>query len=75
MTRRALDILRPAAPPTGMRALTVALMAEKGLDTADAALVNWTMEKLRVSMRRQWQYGIVVREKGRKLTMMWSVTL
>lgn len=73
MTRGALDILRRSGQPMGLRALTVALMADKGLDTADRALVGRTMEKLRVSLTRQAAAGIVRREKGLGLTMVWSV--
>lgn len=73
MIRGALDILRRAGAPMGLRTVTVALMADKGIDTADAALVNRTMEKLRVSLTRQWQQGIVAREKGPGLTVVWSI--
>ena len=73
MTRGALDILRRAGRPMGLRAITVALMAEKGMDTADSALVNRTMDKLRVSLTRQWQHGIVRREKGPWQSVGWSV--
>jgi hypothetical protein len=61
MTRGALDNLRRAGQPMGLRALTVELMTDKGMDSADGALVNRAMEKLRVSLTRQWQHGIVVR--------------
>jgi hypothetical protein len=57
----------------GLRALTVALMAKRGMDVADAALLNRTTEKLRVSLTRQWEHGIVVREMGPRLTVMWTV--
>ena len=73
MTRGALDILRRAGQPMGLRALTVALMGEKGMDTADAALVNRTLEKLRVSLTRQWQHGIVRREKGPGWSATWGI--
>jgi hypothetical protein len=58
----------------GLRALTVALRAEKSMDTADHALVGRTMEKLRVSLTRQWQHGVVRRDKGPGLSVVWSVT-
>jgi hypothetical protein len=74
MTRGALDILRRAGQPMGLRALTVALMGDKGMDTTDRELVNRTMEKLRVSLTRQWQHGIVTREKGPELAVVWSVS-
>jgi hypothetical protein len=73
MTRGALDILRRAGQPMGLRAITVALMTDKGMATIDPALVNRTMEKLRVSLTRQWQHGIVTRENGPRLTAVWSV--
>jgi hypothetical protein len=74
MTRGALDILRRAGQPMGLRALTIALMAEKGMDVADAALVNRTMEKLRVSLTRQWENGIVRREPGAAATVVWAIS-
>jgi hypothetical protein len=74
MTRGALDILRRAGQPMGLRALTVTLMADKGMDTADLALVNRTMEKLRVSLTRQWQHGIVGRDKGPGLRALWKIS-
>jgi hypothetical protein len=43
------------------------------MDTADRALVNRTMEKLRVSLTRQWRHGVVTREKGPGRTMVWGV--
>jgi hypothetical protein len=73
MTRGALDILRRAGQPMGIRALTVALMADKGMDAADRALVNRTMEKMRVSLTRQAAAGIVRRERGPGWTMVWSI--
>jgi hypothetical protein len=73
MTRGALDILRRAGRPMGLRALTVALMTEKGMETADPALVNRTMEKLRVSLTRQWQHGVVTREKGPGWSVVWNI--
>ena len=73
MTRGALDMLRRAGAPMGLRAITMALMARKDMDVADRALVGRTMEKLRVSLTRQWQNGIVRREKGPGLKMVWSV--
>ena len=73
MTRGALDILRRAGQPMGLRAVTVALMAGKGMDTADRAAVRREMEKLRVSLTRQAAAGIVRREKGPGWTTVWSV--
>lgn len=73
MTRGALDILRRAGQPMGLRALTVALMAEKGMDVVDRAMVNRTMEKLRVSLTRQWQHGIVTRERGPGWSVAWGI--
>jgi hypothetical protein len=74
MTRGAVDILRRAGEPMGLRAITVALMTEKGMDTADRALVGRTMEKLRVSLTRQWQHGIVTRELGQGQSVVWVVS-
>jgi hypothetical protein len=58
----------------GMRALTVAVMTEMDQDTTDAALVNRNLEKLRVAMTKQRQYGIVRRELGPGPSVaIWSV--
>jgi hypothetical protein len=46
------------------RALTVAVMAEQGQDTPDAALMHRNMEKLRVSLTHQRRAGVVRRELG-----------
>jgi hypothetical protein len=64
VARDALAILRRAGTPMALRALTVALMAERGLDTADGALVRRNVEKLRVSMARYRQQGVVRQEAG-----------
>jgi hypothetical protein len=73
MIRGALDILRRAGQPMGLRAIILTLMAEKGMDTADWSHVNRTKEKLRVSLKRQWQHGVVTREKGPGWSVVWRV--
>ena len=58
----------------GLCALTVAVMAEHGRDTTDAELVVRNMDKLRVSLIRQRQHGIVRQEVGRgRAPAMWTV--
>jgi hypothetical protein len=74
VTRDALTILRRAGAPMGIRALTVAVMAEHGQDTTDAGLVHRNMEKLRVSLTHQRRAGVVRRELGSgRSAAMWSV--
>lgn len=73
MTRGALDILRRSGQPMGLRAITLRLMADKDMATADPAVVNRTMEKLRVSLTRQWQHGILAREVGPGQSILWRV--
>ena len=73
VTRTALEVLRRAGKPMGLRALTLAVMEAKGKDIADSALVNREMEKLRVSVTRQWQHGVLTREKGPGLTVAWGI--
>lgn len=74
VARDALAILRRAGAPMELRALTVALMTERDLDTADGALVLRNMEKLRVSLTRYRQQGVVRREFGLgRGAAMWTV--
>jgi hypothetical protein len=74
VARDALAILRRAGEPMGLRALTVAVMTERDQETADAALVLRNMEKLRVSMTRYRQQGVVWRELGcGRMPAMWEV--
>ena len=73
VTRDALAILRRAGAPMGLRALTTALMVERGLDMADGALVLRNMEKLRVSLIRYRHLGIVRRELGPGQAVFWEV--
>ena len=72
--RDALSVLRRSPAPMGLRALTITLMAVRGVDMTDGALVNRLMEQLRVSLLRQWRAGIVHREKGSGLTVVWSIS-
>jgi hypothetical protein len=73
LTRGALEVLRLSNGPMALRAITLQVMAKRGLDTEDRALVNRLMEQLRVALTRQWQHGIVSREKGPGWTMLWSI--
>jgi hypothetical protein len=72
--RTALSILRGAGAPLTIRALTVAVMTEHGQDTADLGLVSRNIEKLRVSLTRQREAGVVRQERGTGRTpAMWEV--
>ena len=74
IARDALAILRRADVPMGLRAMTMALMTERDQDTADGALVLRNMEKLRVSLTRYRQQGVVRRELGSgRAPAMWEV--
>lgn len=73
VTRDALNALRLANGPMGMRDITLRVMAAQGMDTADGKAVNRLMEKLRVSLTRQWRAGVVRREPGPGWSMVWSV--
>jgi hypothetical protein len=72
--RDALAILRRAGAPMTLRALTVAVMDAHGRDTPDAATVRQNADKLRVTLIRQREHGIVRQERGTGRTpAMWSV--
>lgn len=71
--RDALSILRRSQAPIGLRALSIALMTERGLDATDGASVARLMEQLRISLLRQWRAGVVRRENGPGMTMVWSI--
>lgn len=73
VTRAALNILRTANGPMGIRELTTRVMADRDMDQTNPKLVRQMMEKLRVSLTRQAAAGIVRREKGPGWTMVWSV--
>jgi hypothetical protein len=75
VARDALAILRRAGAPMALRALTVALMTERGLDTADGPLVRRNVEKLRVSLTRYRQQGVVRQNSGSgRVPAMWSIS-
>src|ERR1700733_3037771 len=62
VARDALAILRRAGAPMALRALTLTLMIEREQDIADGALVRRNVEKLRVSLTRYRQLGVVRQE-------------
>lgn len=73
VTRDALNILRTANGPMGLRELTERLMSDQGLDPSDAKETRKMMEKLRVVLTRYAASGILRREPGPGWTMVWSV--
>jgi len=73
VTRDALNILRTANGPMGLREITLRVMAAQGEDATDRKAVGRRMEKLRISLTRQAAAGILLREKGPGWTVLWSV--
>ena len=56
-----------------IRDMTVTLMTERSMDTADKVLVAQMLERLRGLMLRQRAYGVVRREQGEGGAALWSV--
>ena len=75
LTRDSLAILRRNREPMLLRDMTVILMTERGMDTADRALVTQMLERLRGLMLRQRAYGVVRREQGEGWAALWSVAI
>lgn len=73
VTREALNVLRLANGPMDIRTITERMMARLGMDATDGKRVEKMREQLRPSLTRYAAAGILRREKGPGLAVLWSV--
>ncbi len=73
ITRVLLTILRKSAEPMTLRAITIALMDNVGLERKDRKRVNRMREQCRTALERQRINGTVVKEAGPDRALVWRI--
>lgn len=73
VTRAILDMLRTSAEPHDGKAITLRLMADRELNSADKKLVKTIQKRVGAALRNMRDRGMVVSAPGKAGMLLWSI--